>query len=146
MTKKKIDLLKEEIPKVKKTEKWKSKLSHKFVMVLAVVSILGFIGIVSETIFNYNINVEIQASWLVVIGIGMIAEARIKSLWKIRDEGLTPNNFAHLITTIIGALTIIAGIFSFPFFKIVNPSFHAIRGIMSIIAIIVIIIQTWLVE
>ena len=127
-------------------EKWKSKLSHKFVMVLAIVSILGFAGIVSETIFNYNINIEIQASWLVVIGIGMLAEAQIKTLGRISQDGLTPNNFTHLITTIIGFLTVVAGFFSFPAFGIVNPSFHALRGIISIIAIVVIVIQTWLIE
>lgn len=127
-------------------EKWKSKLSHKFVMILAIVSILGFMAIISETIFNKDIEMHIQALWMVAIGIGMIAEAEIKSLRKIPDEGLTPNNFTHLITTIIGAITIVVGIFSFPNFNIINPTFHAMRGIISIIAIIVIVVQTWLVE
>ena len=127
-------------------EKWKSKLSHKFVMILAIVSILGFIAIVSETLFNKDINLQIQALWMIAIGIGMIAEAQIKSLRKIPKEGLTPNNFTHLITTVVGSITIIAGFLSFPRFNIVNPSFHAIRGIISVIAIIVIIVQTWLVE
>ena len=127
-------------------EKWKSKLSHKFVMVLAIVSILGFAGIVSETIFNYNINIEIQALWMIVIGAGMLAEAQIKTLQRISQDGLTPNHFTHLITTVIGFLTIVAGFFSFPAFGIVNPSFHAVRGIISIIAIVVIVVQTWLVD
>lgn len=142
MVKKKIDLEKEVVVE----EKWRSKLSHKFVMILATVSILGFVGIVSETIFNRNINIHIHSLWLIVIGIGMILEAQIKSLRKIREQGLTPNNFTHLITLVVGIIAILAGIFSFPNFGIVNPSFHAVRGVVSIIAIIVIVIQTWLVE
>jgi len=127
-------------------EKWKSKLSHKFVMILAVVSVLGFIGIVSETLFARDISATIEALWMLIIGIGLILEAQIKILKKLPDEGLTPNQFTHLITAIIGAITVLAGFFSFPFFHIENPAFHAIRGIVSIIAIIVIIIQTWIVE
>ena len=150
MIKKKTDLVEESIKDkiVKKAvvEKWKSKLSHKFIMILAVVSILGFAGIVSETIFNKNINLHVQALWMIAIGVGMITEAQIKSLKNLKSEGLTPNNFAHLTTAIIGLVTIFAGVFSFPNFGIVNPSFHAIRGIVSIIAIIVIIIQTWFIE
>jgi len=142
VAKKKTDLEKEEI----KEEKWKSKLSHKFVMILAAVSILGFIAIVSETIFNKNINMHIHSLWLIVIGIGMIIETQIKTLLKLREQGLTPNNFTHLITLVIGVIAILAGIFSFPHFGIVNPSFHAVRGIVSIIAIIVIVVETWLVE
>ena len=146
MIKAKKELIKTEVPKGGVIEKWKSKLSHKFIMILAVVSILGFAGIVSETIFNKNINLHVQALWMIAIGAGMITEAQIKSLKKIKGEGLTPNNFAHLTTAIIGVITILAGVFSFPNFNIVNPSFHAIRGIISIIAIVVIITQTWFIE
>jgi len=145
MAKIKKEVIKE-APKSRAIEKWKSKLSHKFVMILAVVSILGFIGIVSETLFNRNINLHIQALWMIAIGLGMITEAQIKSLKNLKVEVLTPNNFAHLTTAIIGAITILAGVFSFPRFNITNPSFHAIRGIVSIIAIVVIIIQTWFIE
>ncbi|MBU3940891.1 MAG: hypothetical protein KKH88_03130 [Nanoarchaeota archaeon] len=145
MAKVKKEVVKE-IPEGRTLEKWKSKLSHKFIMILAIVSILGFAGIVSETIFNRNINLHVQALWMIAIGIGMITEAQIKSLKSLKVEGLTPNNFAHLTTAIIGLVTILAGVFSFPHFGVVNPSFHAIRGIVSIIAIIVIIIQTWFIE
>jgi len=145
MAKIKKEVIKE-VPKPRTIEKWKSKLSHKFIMILAIVSILGFVGIVSETIFNKNINLHIQALWMMAIGFGMITEAQIKSLRNLKVEGLTPNNFAHLTTAIIGIVTILAGIFSFPHFGVVNPSFHAIRGIVGIIAIVVIIIQTWFIE
>ena len=145
MVKKKTSMEKEVSMEIK-PEKWKSKLSHKFVMILAVVSILGFAGIVSETIFNKDISMHIHSLWLIVIGVGMILEAQIKSLWKLREQGLTPNNFTHLITLVIGIITILAGTFSFPIFGIINPSFHAVRGVISIVAIIVIVVQTWLVE
>ena len=59
---------------------------------------------------------------------------------------LTPFLVLNLTTIIIGLIAIIAGIFSFPLIKIINPSFLAIKGIISIIAIAVIIIQTWIID
>ena len=82
-----------------------------------------------------------------VIGIGLVIEARVKTLKSISKK-LTQDNFTHLITAIIGVIAILAALFSFPLLKIQieNPVFFAIKGIISIIAIAVIIIQTWIIE
>jgi len=121
------------------------KVSQHFVIALSLVSILGFIAIISQTIFEKVITSYVESFWMAIIGIGLIIEVRIKQLVNIRREGLTKNNFTHLITIIIGALAIIAGIFSFPPIAVTTAAFQAIKGIISIIAIIVIIIQTWII-
>lgn len=127
-------------------EKKKLKLSHNFIYALSLVSILGFVGIISETFFEYNLHFYVESLLMLIIGMGMIFESKAKSLIAIKDTGLTSSNFTHLTTVVIGTIAIIAGIFSFPQIRIENPSFIAIKGIISVIAIIVIAIQTWVVE
>ena len=80
-----------------------------------------------------------------IVGIGILFEARAKKLKSIA-RGLTHNNFTHLTTIIIGAIAIIAGIFSFPQIRIQFSGFLAIKGIISIIAIAIIAIQTWILD
>ncbi len=137
---------KKQVKEVQTTER-KVKVSQKFVIALSIVSILGFLGIASKTILNQDIGNYIESLWLLVIGLGLIIEARIKTL-KSLSKKLTSNNFTHLTTAIIGFIAIFAALFSLPLLKIQiqNPVFDAIKGIISIIAIAVIIIQTWILE
>ena len=130
---------------MKKRFSGKAKVSQKFVTALAIVSILGFSGVVSQSFFNFDSSDYIESFLMLIIGTGLIIEAKIKKL-KSLSRGLTSNNITHLTTIIIGLIAIIAGIFSFPLIRIINPSFLAIKGIISIIAIAVIIIQTWIIE
>lgn len=123
----------------------KVKISHRFVTALSIVSILGFLGIISETLFSYDISGYVEAGLMMIIGIGLAIEANISKIKSIR-YGLTSGNFTHLTTLIIGIIAIIAGIFSLPIIRVETPGFLAIKGIISIIAIIVIIIQTWIID
>ncbi len=123
----------------------KVKISQKFVSALSIVSILGFLGIVSQTIFEYDLSQYIESLLMLIIGVGLILESKVRRLKSI-EKGMNSNNFTHLTTVIIGIIAIVAGIFSFPFIRINNPAFLAIKGIISIIAIIVIIVQTWVIR
>ncbi len=118
-------------------------VSQIFVTALAIISILGFMGIVSQTIFNFDIGHYVEALLMLIMGAALIIESKIKKL-KSLAKGLNPNNFGHLTTAIIGFIAIIAGILSIPPIRLTNPAFLAIKGIISIIAIAVIIIQTWI--
>lgn len=130
----------------KSEKKFKVTASDKFVMILAIVSIIGFAGIVSYTLFDFNLENYVEPLWMIVIGIGFIIEARFETIKKIRVEGITPTNFTHLTTLIIGIIAIFAGIFSIPQIAIKATGFLAVKGILSLIAIVVIVVQTWLVK
>lgn len=121
------------------------KLSHKFITALSIVSILGFLGVISQTLFSYDLSGYVEAGLMLVIGAGMMLEANLQKIKTIKN-GLNSSNFTHLTTMIIGAIAILAGIFSLPPIRIETPGFLAIKGIMSIIAIIVIAIQTWVMD
>lgn len=120
--------------------------SDKFIAILAIVSIIGFSGIVSYTLFDFSIDSYIEPLWMIVVGIGFIIEAKFSTLKRIRENGLNPTNFTHLITLIIGVIAIFAGIFSFPGIAIQSTGFLAVKGILALVAIIVIVVQTWLVK
>lgn len=123
----------------------KIKVSQKFVIALSIVSILGFVGIISETLFSFDLKNYVEALWMFIIGLGFIVEAQIRKL-RTLAKGLDPSNFTHLTTIIIGLIAVVAGIFSFPGIRIESPGFLAIKGIVSIIAIAVIIIQLSIAE
>jgi hypothetical protein len=123
----------------------RSKVSKSFVTILAIVSILGFISIISETLFDFDVRLYVESLWMVIVGIGLILEARIRRLRTLK-YGLNPANFTTIITLTIGGIAIITGVLSVPYFGFENPSFLAIKGILSVIAIVVIFIQTWIVD
>lgn len=131
---------------IKKEVKRKTKASYKFIVALALVSIIGFLAIVSSTLFSFDFSIYQEALLMIIIGIGLMLEGQVKSLDKIKTQGLTPKNFTHLITVIIGAIAIIAGIFSLPQIRIEAQGFIAVKGIVALIAIIIIVIQTWILE
>ena len=122
----------------------KVKVSQKFITALAIVSILGFVGIISQSFFGYDASYYIESLLMFIIGIGLIVESKVKKL-KSLERGLTSSNITHLTTVIIGSIAILAGIFSFPQIRFTIPGFVAIKGIIAIIAILVIAIQTWVI-
>jgi hypothetical protein len=143
--KKMVQTEKKEIEQTESLPQRKVKLTHKFVTALSIVSILGFLGIVSESLFELDLSGYVEAGLMLVIGIGMMLEANLEKIKTIK-EGLNSSNFTHLTTIVIGAIAILAGIFSLPPIRVETAGFLAIKGIMSIIAIIVIAIQTWVMD
>jgi hypothetical protein len=130
----------EEIPKVE------SKVTKSFINILAILSILGFVGIVSSTLFNRPIETYIESLWFILMGIGFLFESHpIRLLSTIRIK-FKEQNFTALTTLVIGALALIAGILTLPQIAIENPALESIKGVISIIAILFIIVQTWIIK
>jgi hypothetical protein len=123
-----------------------NKVSKAFVTILAILSILGFISIISYTLFGKNIEGYVEALWLGILGFGFIVESNPPALiGRIRNK-LGERNFTAMTTLIVGLLALIAGVLSLPQINIQNPVFLAVKGVMSIIAIVFIIIQTWILK
>ncbi len=117
--------------------------SRTFVIALSVVSIIGFLSIMIESLFYFDVSNYIETLWLVVLGFGLILETTIKELKSIKRKGLTPEYLGKITMVIVGSLAIIAGILSLPQIDVQNASFLAVKGIISILAIIFIVLQTW---
>ncbi len=70
-------------------------------------------------------------------------ETSISELKRIKTEGLTPDMLGKVTMIVVGILAIIAAVLSLPQLNVESPTFLAVKGIISILAIVFIIIQTW---
>jgi len=129
--------------KIKKVER-KSRASRKFVIALSVVSIIGFVSIVLESFFQFSIVNYIESLWLFALGLGLVLETSIHELKRVKVNGLTSEMLGKVTMVVVGAIAIIAALLSLPQINIQHPVFLAIKGIASILAIIFIIVQTWI--
>jgi Sec-independent protein secretion pathway component TatC len=129
----------EETPK----EIVKRKTSRNLVIALSIVSIIGFVSIILESLFYINISEYIDTFLLVVLGLGLIFETSIGELKLIKKEGLNSEYLGKITMIVVGSLSVIAGVLSLPQINILNPSFLAVKGIISLLAIVFIILQTW---
>lgn len=135
------------MPKIKKEgTKKKTKASRNFVIALSVVSIIGFLSIMTESLFNFSFQSYIDTLWLLALGLGLIFETSIKELKRVKKDGLSSEMLGKITMVVVGAIAIIAAVLSLPQINIQNPTFLAVKGIISILAIIFIIIQTWVSE
>jgi len=121
----------------------RSNASKNFVIALSIVSIIGFLNIVAESLLAFSFADYIESLWLVTLGVGLILETSLKELKSLRKKELTPDMLGKITMIVVGALAIIAAILSIPQINIENPTFLAIKGILGILAIVFIIIQTW---
>lgn len=128
---------------VKKEAEKKSPTSRNFVIALSVVSIIGFLSIILESLFYVDISSYIDTLWLIALGTGLIFETSFKELKKIKRKGLTSEILGKITMLIVGGIAIIAGLLSLPQINIQNASFLAVKGIISILAVIFIVLQTW---
>jgi hypothetical protein len=122
----------------------RTKASKSFVIALSVVSIIGFLSIVLESLFYIKINDYIETLWFITLGTGLILEISLKKLKKVKTNGLTPEILGEFTMLIVGSMAVIAGFLNLPQIKIQNSSFLAVKGIISILAIVFIILQTWI--
>lgn len=130
--------------KVNPPTKRKSSASRNFVIALSVVSIIGFLSIMTESLFGFNFTNYIESLWLMALGLGLILETSIKEFKRIKNSGLTSDMLGKITMFVVGSIAVIAAILSIPQINIQNPTFLAVKGIISILAIIFIIIQTWI--
>ena len=139
---------KEGKPKIigKNSKAKKSNASHKFVIALSIVSIIGFVSIMTESLFGFSIGKYIESLWLLVLGLGLILETSIKELKRIKEAGLSSEMLGKITMMVVGAMALVASVLSLPQINIINPTFLAVKGIISILAIILIIVQTWVSE
>ena len=101
-------------------------------------------SIATESLFRLNIGDYVESAWLLALGLGLILETSMGELKKIKNKGMTSKMLGKVTMIVVGSMAIIASALSLPQWYIEQPTFLAIKGIISILAIIFIIIQTGL--
>ncbi|MFA5484761.1 MAG: hypothetical protein WC260_00710 [Candidatus Pacearchaeota archaeon] len=123
-----------------------NRVSRSFVVILSIISILGFGSIISDSFFNYSIEKYVESIWFIILSIGFIFESHPRKLFKSIRNTMNDKTFTAITTFILGSIAFIAGVFTLPFFNITNPAFLAVKGLLSLVAISFIIIQTWIIR
>lgn len=139
----KLEISKMVIQKEGVQPKRRTRASRNFVIALSVVSIIGFLNIVTESLFSFSFVNYIESLWLLALAFGLIFETSLRELKLIRLRGLTSEMLGKITMIVVGAIAIVAAILSIPQINIQNATFLAVKGIISILAIIFIVIQTW---
>jgi len=127
----------------KNSNKKKSKASLKFVIALSIVSIIGFLSITTQSLFNFSFEDYIESLWLLILGGALILETSPNELKRIKNRGLTSEMLGKITMIVVGFMAVVAAVLSIPQIDVQSPTFLAIKGIISILAIIFIIVQTW---
>lgn len=126
-------------------KKYKSKVTVTFLYTLALVSIIGFLAIVGNTWFNFDfLTQNSSALILIILGIGLIVEGQVLRWRDMAKKGINSHEFAHIVTGVVGTFSLLAGILTL--IGIQDFVLDATKGIISSIAIIMIVIQTWVVK
>jgi len=120
----------------------KRRIAIGFASILAIVSIIGFLDIVLDSFFEFSFQNYMSFLWLCLMGVGFIIISKPRKLFQDKKE----DSVTDITALVIGSLAIIAGILSLPFLAITHPVFFAIKGVISIIAIIFIALETWVVK
>ena len=123
----------------------KQKVTKGFLTTLGIVSILGFVAIVTNTWFNFNwLSDNVESLMFVILGVGLIVEGQVL-LWKtMAKDGINSNELTHIVTGVIGLVSVAVGLMSL--FGYSSLVLDGIKGVVASIAVIVIIIQVWLVK
>jgi len=125
--------------------KSKSMVTKSFLWSLAIISILGFIGIMAQVWLGFDLIVKNAAAYmLIILGFGLAVEGQVRKWKNFRSGGYSSTEIAHVVTGIIGMIAIFVGILDLTGLE--GPTLMAMQGIISMIAVIIIIFQTWVVD
>lgn len=134
-------LAEEEAKKKQLEEEKKKQSSRKFVLMMTFVSLAGFFGIAMKTLFETDVDIYVEVCWLLFLGGGLIWESNLKEIFKLSDRSLNSDKFSKLVTLVVGLLAVITGILILPQINWQTPALLAIKGVISIVAIIFIVLQ-----
>lgn len=81
-----------------------------------------------------------------ILAVGFIFESHPRKLFRRIKDTMNDRTFTAITTFIVGGIAFIAGILTLPFFNFQNPTFLAMKGLLSLVAISFIIIQTWVMK
>lgn len=123
----------------------KQKVTKALLMSLAVISILGFLAIMSNVWFKFNfISDNLESFLLIIIGFGLVVEGQVRKWSKFPQGGISSNELAHIITGIVGIFSLVIGFLDL--LGVTGSTILNAKGIISSIAIVMIIIETWWVK
>jgi len=122
-----------------------SKITNALLYSLAVISILGFVGIMAESWLGFDLIINNATAYmLIVLGIGLAIEGQVKKWKNFRSGGLSTTEVAHVVTGLVGLFAVGVGFLSL--IGLDGPILMATKGIIAASYVIIIILQTWVID
>ena len=119
-----------------------------FVKYLAIVSILGFAVIVIESFTGLDLGLWVSGLIFVTIGTALTLMGGVWVTVNISD-GLTSNEIAHILTTVVGVLSVVVGLLILPITFLQNlrvPALDGVKAVVALFAIVLIAVEGFFVK
>jgi len=120
----------------------KIKAKPSFLLGLSLIAVIGFLYVIFSELNLFNVNTIIVNLTFIIVGVILLVEGNIIKLITNKLHGKT--FFYKLFTNVVALSTIIIGIIGN--FNILSDFFSIARIIMSILAIIAIIIELFVID
>lgn len=119
---------------------------RKFLFFLIMIDLAWFLSVVADNLLGFSMGEYGEFAWTFLFGLGLVVVSNVKRLKKIGKQGFKAENFASLITFVIGCLALITSVLSLPFINIVSPILSSVKGILALIAIIYVALEAWVIK
>lgn len=80
------------------------------------------------------------------MGIAFVIESNPKELFIQIRNNLDEKNFNRITTLVIGVVAFVSGFLTIPLFHVDHFIFSAMKGLVSFVAVLFIIIETWVIK
>lgn len=125
--------------------KLKDRTSTPFEYSLAIASMFGFLAIIFASFLDFFfLSDRITSITLMVLGVGLAFEGKFFKIFRRSFRTYGQVDLSKVITAVVGIMVFVAGVLTFAGFE--GPGLAAFRGIVSVIALIVIAIETFFVK
>ncbi len=112
-----------------------------FFYTLTVISLLGFTSIILRYSTGFDLKPMAETLMFILIGMGLIIQSRIRS---VIQNGIQRDEILNVVALAVGVAIFITGLLGYPLFNIDNPIFNAYKILASSIAILIIVINTFI--
>lgn len=119
---------------------------QKFLFFLVMIDLVGFGSIIADNFFDINLIAYGEFAWILLFSFAMIMLSDINKLISLGEKSFRSEHFASLVTCIIGIMAFFVAILSLPQINLTSPVIDSVKGIISIIAIVYIILEAWVIQ
>lgn len=107
------------------------------------ISVIGFVGILSESLNLFNLHPWMSSIILAIAGLGLLEEGRVREIRNWARDGIKGIEYSYILTIMIGIGALVMSIITLPFISIETPATNTFKGIIAVFAIAIILLQKY---
>lgn len=114
-----------------------------FFNTIAIISLFLFIVIALGSFTSIDLSSWIVGISLIIAGAGFIFVGQITSINKWIKDGVQKGEISFVITIVLGLMAVVIGILALPVVGVISQTSSQAIGLISLIAIVYIILLSW---